>query len=88
MSLTPPERDETLAFEVTVQEDGKTVQTQEFDTLEEAERFIENWTEQVPNATCQIEHRSHDHTAWEVVEADTALDQEYPAEFSGETVTD
>ena len=84
MSLTPPERDETLAFEVTVQENGEIVQTAAFDTLEEAERFAENWTERVPEARYEIEDRSRDHSAWEAVEADTAPDQEYPVELPDE----
>jgi hypothetical protein len=88
MSLTPPERDETLAFEVTIQEDGETVHTAEFDTLEEAEMFVENWTDRVPHAVGQIEHRSHDHTAWEIVEADTALEQDYPTDVAGDRVAD
>lgn len=84
MSLTPADRDETLAFEVTVQENGETVQTAVFDSLEEAEMFVESWTERVPEAHCQIEDRSQDHTAWEAVEADTALDLEYPTDVPDE----
>jgi hypothetical protein len=84
MALSPPERDETLAFEVTVEENGKTVQTAVFDSLDEAEMFAENWTERVPGAHCVIEDRSHDHSTWETVQADTALDQAYPSELSEE----
>ena len=84
MSLTPPDRDEALAFEVAVQENGEVVQTAVFASLEEAEMFAENWTERVPGAHCEIEDRSHDHTAWEAVEADTAPDQEYPIELPDE----
>lgn len=84
MSLSPTDRDETLAFEVTVRENGEIVQTAVFDTLEEAEMFAERWTERVPEAHCQIEDRSHDHTAWEAVEAETALDREYPTDLPDE----
>ena len=82
MSLTPPERDETFGFEVLVSEDGDVVHTAIFDTLEEAEQFSENWTERVPAAHVEIEDRSKDHTAWEVVEIDTALDEDYPTDVS------
>ncbi len=84
MALTPPERDETLAFEVIVSEDGAVVHTARFDTLEDAEEFAENWTERVPGAVCEIESRSRDHTAWEVVELDTATDEDYPRDRSDE----
>lgn len=70
-----PERDEVPVFEVTITEDGEVVNTSMFATLEEAEAFLEAWTERVPGARGEIEHSSHDHTAWEVVQTDTAGDE-------------
>ena len=79
MSLTPSEREETLRFEVSVYEYDELVQTSLFETLGEAEMFAEDWTDRVPGARCDIEDLSHDHTAWEEVERDTALDEDYPS---------
>ena len=78
MSLTPQDREELLGFEVSAYEGGALVQSQVFDTLQEAEQFAETWTEQMPSARIEIEDRTRDHTAWEAVEADTALEDEYP----------
>lgn len=78
MSLTPPDRDETLSFGVTVREDGAVVNRSRFETLEEAERFAEEWTEALVGAECEIEDLSPDHTGWQAVETDTAMGEEYP----------
>ncbi len=77
MTLTPSERDETLGYEVIVREDGDVVNRTLFDTLEEAERFAEQWSERVLEAECEIEDRSRDHTGWQAVEVDTAVDEDY-----------
>ena len=84
MALTPPDRDETLGFEVLVSENGDIVHTALFDTIEEAEEFAESWSERVPGAHCEIEDRSKDHTAFEVVETDTARDEDYPTDLPRE----
>ena len=78
MSITPTERDENLVFEVTIYRDGEVAESAAFETLQEAELFAEEWTERAPGVTYEIEDRSHDHTAWEAVAADTALDADYP----------
>lgn len=70
-------------FEVTVYEDGTAVETVEFATLEEAERFSEERSERLPAANCVIEDRTRDHTAWQAVEDDTAVAEDYPR--SGQT---
>ena len=84
MTLTPPERDETVGIEVKVYENGEVVHKALFDTVEEASMFAESWTERVPGARCEIEDLSHDHTAWEAVESDTALDDLYPSGSASE----
>lgn len=81
MSLIPQERDENLIFEVTIHNGGQVAETASFETLQEAEMFAENWGEQVPGARYEIEDRSHDHTAWEAVATDTALDSDFPPDI-------
>jgi len=78
MSLSPTEFDQPPSIEVTVFEDGDVAQTALFETLAEAEVFAERWSERGPGVYCEIEDRSHDHTAWQAVGADTALDEDYP----------
>lgn len=65
-------------FEVVVYENGAAVETAEFATLEEAEQFTEQRSEQTPTAHCVIEDRTRDHTAWQLVEDDTAVGEDYP----------
>jgi hypothetical protein len=53
MSLTPPERDETLAFDVSVYENGDFMQREHFDSLAEAEMLAENWRSGCPARTAR-----------------------------------
>ena len=64
-------------YEVVVHRDGTTREPIRFDTLEEAECYAERVTEWIPGARCVIESRMRDHTAWEDVALDTALDEDY-----------
>ena len=79
MSTTPAEADEGRPFEVTIYRDGSIAEKASFATLDEGVAFAEQWTEQVPGATFEIEDRTHDHTTWESVETETSLDDEYRA---------
>ena len=78
MSVFSGTPDPKPVFEVTIYEEGAAIARASFDTLGEAETFAETWTEQVPAATFEIDDRSQDHTAWEAVAADTALDSDAP----------
>jgi len=78
MSVFSGKPDPKPVFEVTIHEDGAATESASFETLQEAEMFAEEWTEQVPDATFEIEDRSHDHTAWEAMATDTALEYDVP----------
>ncbi len=73
MSNTP---EELGRFTVTISADGEVAETVRFDTLEEAEQFLEQRTEE-PGFTGVIDDGSVDHTAGELVEADTALPEDH-----------
>ena len=78
MPAKPADPDEDPRFEVTITEKGVVVNTSIFDNIEEAEAFAEQWTDRVPHAHADIETVSHDHTAWQLVEDDTAVGEDYP----------
>ena len=73
MSDTP---EELGRFTVTISADGADVETVRFDTIEEAEQFLEQCTDE-PGVTGVIDDGSVDHTAGELVEADTALPEDH-----------
>lgn len=71
--------DEIGRFEVTVHRDGDLVHTAQFADLAAAEAFMEEWSEMRPGDQLAVDDRSADHTAFELVEADTALVDDHDA---------
>ena len=74
MSTTP---EELGRFLVSISTQGAVIETARFETLEEAERFLEQRTDEEPGVTGVIDDESVDHTATELVGLDTALPEDY-----------
>jgi len=75
----PPE--ELSKFKVSITVDGAVVETATFATLEEAETFLELRTDEDPAATGVIDDGSIDHSAFELVEIDTAVPEDHEREL-------
>ncbi|NNK91868.1 MAG: hypothetical protein HKO87_05495 [Acidimicrobiia bacterium] len=74
MPTTP---EELGRFIVSISSEGAVVETVRFDNLEDAERFLEQRTDEAPGVTGVIDDDSIDHTAAELVELDTALTEDH-----------
>jgi len=74
MALTPEELGQ---FTVSITVDGAVVETATFTTIEDAETFLEQRTDDDPAATGVIDDRSIDHSAAELVELDTAVPEDH-----------
>lgn len=72
---TPPE--ELGQFVVSIFANGTVVETARFDVLEDAERFLEQRTDEGVGLSGVIDDGSIDHTAAELVELDTAVPEAY-----------
>ena len=80
MSTTPEELGQFL---VSISAQGAVIETARFESLEEAERFLEQRTDEEPGLTGVIEDDSIDHTATELVELDTALPEDHDRTSDG-----
>lgn len=69
--------DEAPRVEVRIFEGGELVNTSHFGSMQAAEAFAEEWAEKVPGAHAEFEDLQRSHTLYELVEGDTALDEEY-----------
>lgn len=77
MSVSDFDRADAARFDVRASRDGDLVEQRSFATLDLAEAFMEEWSEQHPGDQLSIDDHSVDHTAYELVEDDTALDDGY-----------
>lgn len=77
MSMTPEELGQ---FIVSISTEGAVIETARFDSLEDAERFLEQRTDETPGVTGVIEDESIDHAAAELVELDTAVPEDHERE--------
>lgn len=73
MTATP---EELGRFLVSISAQGAVIDTARFEDLEDAERFLEERTDNEPEVTGVIEDDSIDHSAAELVELDTAIPED------------
>lgn len=71
------EPEELGRFLVTISAEGAVIETARFESLEDAERFLEQRTDEEPGLSGAIDDDSLDHTATELVELDTAVPENH-----------
>lgn len=81
--MTHPDADQPRRFEVRVHRDGDLISSEWSADIEDADSFMEEWSEAHPGDRVSVDDRSVDHTAWEDAEADTALADDRPHGTAG-----
>ena len=78
MAALPHDPDQAPRFEVCVYDDEDLILCRQFATLETAEAFADESTEEIPGRRARIEDLARTRSFEDEVRADTALAEDYP----------